>query len=73
MSDHIPDEFDDDYFASSAVPPLTTVAQPSVEVGKRMAAVLMCASRVHVGAHHRSDVLAGSVVGAIGGSVGARI
>jgi len=33
--------FDDDYFASSAVPPLTTVAQPSVEVGKRMAAVLM--------------------------------
>ena len=38
-----------------------------------VAAVLMCASRVHVGAHHRSDVLAGSVVGAIGGSVGARI
>jgi len=33
--------FDEDYFASSAVPPLTTVAQPSVEVGKRMAAVLM--------------------------------
>ena len=38
-----------------------------------VAAVLMCASRVYVGAHHRSDVLAGGVVGAIGGSVGARI
>ena len=33
--------FDDDYFAASAIPPLTTVAQPSVEVGKRMAAVLL--------------------------------
>jgi LacI family transcriptional regulator len=33
--------FDDDYFAASAVPPLTTVAQPTVEVGKRMAAVLL--------------------------------
>jgi DNA-binding LacI/PurR family transcriptional regulator len=33
--------FDDDYFAASAIPPLTTVAQPTVEVGKRMAAVLL--------------------------------
>ncbi|MDP9027090.1 MAG: substrate-binding domain-containing protein, partial [Actinomycetota bacterium] len=33
--------FDDDYFAASAVPPLTTVAQPTVEVGMRMAAVLL--------------------------------
>lgn len=33
--------FDDDYFAASAVPPLTTVAQPSVEVGIRMAEVLL--------------------------------
>jgi LacI family transcriptional regulator len=33
--------FDDDYFATSAVPPLTTVAQPTVEVGMRMAAVLL--------------------------------
>jgi len=33
--------FDDDYFAASAMPPLTTVAQPTVEVGKRMAAVLL--------------------------------
>jgi LacI family transcriptional regulator len=33
--------FDDDYFAASSMPPLTTVAQPSVEVGKRMAAVLL--------------------------------
>lgn len=33
--------FDDDYFAQSAQPPLTTVAQPTVEVGKRMAAVLL--------------------------------
>jgi DNA-binding LacI/PurR family transcriptional regulator len=33
--------FDDDYFATSAVPPLTTVAQPTVEVGMRMASVLL--------------------------------
>jgi DNA-binding LacI/PurR family transcriptional regulator len=33
--------FDDDYFAASAMPPLTTVAQPTVEVGMRMAAVLL--------------------------------
>ena len=33
--------FDDDYFAASSMPPLTTVAQPTVEVGKRMAAVLL--------------------------------
>lgn len=33
--------FDDDYFAASSMPPLTTVAQPSVEVGMRMAAVLL--------------------------------
>ena len=33
--------FDDDYFAASALPPLTTVAQPTVEVGMRMAAVLL--------------------------------
>jgi len=33
--------FDDDYFAQSSQPPLTTVAQPTVEVGKRMASVLL--------------------------------
>jgi DNA-binding LacI/PurR family transcriptional regulator len=33
--------FDDDYFAASAMPPLTTVAQPTVEVGMRMASVLL--------------------------------
>jgi DNA-binding LacI/PurR family transcriptional regulator len=42
----VPDElgvvaFDDDYFSQSAEPPLTTVAQPTVEVGARMAEVLM--------------------------------
>jgi LacI family transcriptional regulator len=33
--------FDDDYFAASATPPLTTVAQPTVEVGMRMAVILI--------------------------------
>ncbi len=32
---------DDDYFASSAKPPLTTVAQPTTEVGEKMAEVLL--------------------------------
>ncbi|MET0304534.1 MAG: LacI family DNA-binding transcriptional regulator [Microbacteriaceae bacterium] len=32
---------DDDYFAQSAMPPLTTIEQPTVEVGARMAAVLL--------------------------------
>ncbi len=32
---------DDDYFASSAKPPLTTVAQPTTEVGEMMAKVLL--------------------------------
>jgi undecaprenyl-diphosphatase len=38
-----------------------------------LAATLMCASRVYVGAHHRSDVAAGVVVGVIGGAVGASV
>lgn len=33
--------FDDDYFAQSAQPPLTTVAQPTIEVGVLMAEVLL--------------------------------
>jgi DNA-binding LacI/PurR family transcriptional regulator len=33
--------FDDDYFAQSSHPPLTTVAQPTIEVGVRMAEVLL--------------------------------
>ncbi len=37
------------------------------------AAAVMCVSRVHVGAHHASDVAAGAVVGAIGGAVGAAV
>jgi DNA-binding LacI/PurR family transcriptional regulator len=32
---------DDDYFASSSLPPLTTVAQPTLEVGRRMVEVLL--------------------------------
>lgn len=32
---------DNDYFAQSAMPPLTTIEQPTVEVGARMAAVLL--------------------------------
>ncbi len=32
---------DDDYFAASARPPLTTVAQPTTEVGEKMAKVLL--------------------------------
>jgi DNA-binding LacI/PurR family transcriptional regulator len=32
---------DDDYFALSAKPPLTTVAQPTTEVGEKMAEVLL--------------------------------
>ncbi len=32
---------DNDYFAQSAQPPLTTVEQPTIEVGRRMAAVLL--------------------------------
>lgn len=38
-----------------------------------LAATLMCASRVYVGAHHRSDVAVGAVVGVAGGACGARI
>ena len=38
-----------------------------------LTAALMCVSRVYVGAHHPSDVVAGAVVGAVGGTVGARI
>jgi undecaprenyl-diphosphatase len=38
-----------------------------------LAAALMCASRVYVGAHHRSDVAAGVVVGAVGGAVGVSV
>ncbi|CAN5165980.1 LacI family DNA-binding transcriptional regulator [soil metagenome] len=42
----VPDEvgvvtFDNDYFAESSHPPLTTVEQPTVEVGRRMATVLL--------------------------------
>jgi DNA-binding LacI/PurR family transcriptional regulator len=33
--------FDDDYFAETSVPPLTTVAQPTTEVGARLAALLL--------------------------------
>jgi len=33
--------FDNDYFAQSAQPPLTTVEQPTVDVGKKMASVLL--------------------------------
>ena len=33
--------FDNDYFAQSTQPPLTTVEQPTVEVGKKMASVLL--------------------------------
>jgi DNA-binding LacI/PurR family transcriptional regulator len=32
---------DNDYFAQSAVPPLTTIEQPTIEVGGRMASVLL--------------------------------
>ena len=38
-----------------------------------LAAALMCVSRVHVGAHHASDVAAGAVIGMVGGSVGAGV
>ena len=38
-----------------------------------LAAALMCVTRVHVGAHHASDVAAGAVVGAVGGAVGTGI
>jgi LacI family transcriptional regulator len=33
--------FDNDYFAQSTQPPLTTVEQPTVDVGKKMASVLL--------------------------------
>jgi len=33
--------FDNDYFAESSQPPLTTIEQPTIEVGRRMAAVLL--------------------------------
>lgn len=33
--------FDNDYFAQTAQPPLTTVEQPTIEVGRRMASVLI--------------------------------
>ena len=32
---------DDDYFAQSSLPPLTTVAQPTLDVGRRMVEVLL--------------------------------
>ena len=32
---------DNDYFAQSAQPPLTTIEQPTVEVGGKMASVLL--------------------------------
>lgn len=46
-------------------------ARPRLAPAFAVAAALMCASRVYVGAHHRSDVLAGVAVGALGGAVGA--
>ena len=33
--------FDNDYFSTTSMPPLTTVAQPSVELGSRMAEILV--------------------------------
>jgi DNA-binding LacI/PurR family transcriptional regulator len=33
--------FDNDYFSTTSMPPLTTVAQPAVELGSRMAEVLV--------------------------------
>ena len=33
--------FDNDYFSTTSMPPLTTVAQPSVALGSRMAEILV--------------------------------
>ena len=33
--------FDNDYFSTTSTPPLTTVAQPSVALGSRMAEILV--------------------------------
>ncbi|MGZ4430404.1 MAG: phosphatase PAP2 family protein [Gaiellales bacterium] len=54
---------------STAAAIALTRARPGlVPLWVAMAAV-MCASRVYVGAHHPSDVLAGIAVGAMGGAI----